>query len=108
MPIEIELSDLFQKIVTGLTGIVAAMVIGIYWDLRKRISKIEENAVSRETFMRLESEIKEAIKEMKEERRSDAVDIKLALADLKTDITGTHRRIDEAVMRGANNGKTSI
>lgn len=113
MPIELELSDLFQKLVTGLTGLVAAMVVGIYWDLRKRISNIEganmklaENTVSKEAFTRLEQDIQAAIKDIRDERRSDAHEIKESLSEIKKDITGTHRRIDEAIIRGMRNGST--
>lgn len=82
--------------VFGILFTVFGVLVGVIWrTLEKRLHKIEECFVSKETLERVERTWRDAIDAMTEQRREMHKENKESMNEIKESITDIHRRIDD-------------
>lgn len=82
--------------VFGILLGVLSVLVGVIWhNLERRLHKIEDNFVSKETLARVERTWRDAIDAMTEQRREMHRENKESMNEIKESISDIHRRIDE-------------
>jgi hypothetical protein len=97
--LEFEVSRIIGWGFAALLSVLGLFLAGMYVDIRKRIKYVEETRVPREIFQRLETEMNQSLRDLREETKSNNAEMKTLLQAIAKEIHSTHSRIDTILLR---------